>query len=133
MLDESLPRPKHLCHGTNKAGNPCGFAKALGTDYCVVHNPAITEEQRQEWRKRRNGGTNPRKPVALVEHHYKSRAELLEILSKRIDTFLERFGDAGGIPVEQTICDMMRTYCCVLKVEAEGEIVAKGWRMKGAV
>ncbi len=123
-------RPKHLCIATTKAGNLCNFTKALSSDYCVPHNPAITHEQRQEWRKRRTGA-HPRRVTATKVTTYKSREELLSILSVRMDKFIERFGDTVNVEVEQVICDMARTYCVVLRVEVEGEVKAQGWRMKG--
>jgi hypothetical protein len=129
--DLTPARPKHLCIATTKAGKLCGFPKCLGTDYCVPHNPAITEAQRQEWRGKRTGKA-PRDHFNRREIKYKSREDLLSILSSRFDKFLERFGDTVNVEVEQVICDMARTYCAVLKVETEGEVKAQGWRMKGS-
>lgn len=124
-------RRKHACIATTKAGKPCCFPKALGTEYCVPHNPAITEDQRQEWRKKRTGA-HPRSTTSKTVVKYKSKEDLLTILSTRFDKFLERFGDTVSIEVEEVICDMARTYCAVLKTEVEGEIKTQGWRMKGS-
>jgi hypothetical protein len=120
-------RPSHLCTALTKAGEPCGFVKALGAEFCVPHNPAITKEQRQEWRKRR---VNP--PAIRHKRHIKTREDLLEILSVRFDKYLEKFGDMVSSDVEQTMCDMARTYIAVLKTEVSGDAKAiPGWRMKG--
>ena len=133
---ESIPlvvpdeHPKHLCIATTKAGGRCGFVKSRGTDYCVPHDPAITHEQRQEWRKKRTGA-HPR-PSTALKPKTKSKTDLLAILSTRFDKFLERFGDMVNPEIEQTICDMARTYIAVLKTEsAEGDAKTHGWRMKG--
>lgn len=128
-------RPARFCIATTKAGKPCGFVKALGTDYCVPHNPAITQEQRNEWRKKRLKPKEFYSEKAKRAHghrHTKSRADILEILSMRFDKFLAQFGDVVNIEVEQIICDMARTYVTILKAEvASDDQASKGWRMKG--
>jgi hypothetical protein len=116
--------PEHLCTGKNKQGKPCGFPHRHGSKFCTVHDPAITQAQRDEWRTRKRGKTFATDPSRV-----KTKAELLEILSGRIDGFLARFGQTGGIDVEQTICEMMRTYVVVLKAEADSDAKVFGWRL----
>jgi len=126
--DTSEPKTSHLCTSKNKKGEPCGFPKRHGSEFCTVHDTSITKEQRDEWRRRKTGGKHQ-----TFRRHIKTKEQLLEILSGRFDVFLERFGSVVAPEVEQTLCEMARTYVAVLKVETveeEGK-GAKGWRMRG--
>lgn len=137
--DTSSPPPKKQrklrvdhCAGTKKDGTPCGFAHQKGKLYCISHDPEVSEEQKQAWRK------VPRKPRLLPmgtqKRNYYSREEILQILSKRIKVWMDRFGEMVTPEIDDAICDLCRTYATVAKVEiAEGAGEVRGWRMKGAV
>lgn len=119
------------CAGNKKDGSPCGFAKQKGKDFCIQHDPAISADQKQAWRK------VPRKPrilpMGVQKANYYTREEILEILSKRIKVWMDKFGEMLNPDVDEAICDLCRTYAVVAKVEvseAAGEV--RGWRMKGS-
>lgn len=119
--------PSYLCTAKNKKGEPCGFTHRTGSAFCTVHDPTITDEQRDEWRRNKKG-----KKYVTQKTKAKSRQELLEILSGRLDMFLENHGHTSSVEVEMTICDMARTYIAVLRADVEGDAKVRGWRMKGA-
>lgn len=121
------------CQGTKKDGRPCGFAQQKDRPFCIQHDPAISAEQKQAWRK------VPRKPRVApmgvqATFVYKSREEILQILSKRLDVWVKAFGEVLQPGVDDAICDLCRTYAAVAKVElGQGVGEVRGWRMKGAV
>lgn len=133
-LPEKKPRKRRSdsCQGMKKDGTPCGFAHQKDRPFCIQHDPAISYEQKQAWRKK------PRKPRVLPMSNnqavYLSREEILAILSKRIKVWMDRFGETIAAGVDESICDLCRTYAAVAKVElSEGVGEVRGWRMKGAV
>ena len=126
--DKRKLRSDH-CAGIKKDGTPCGFAHQKTSAYCIQHDPAISAEQKQAWRK------VPRKP-RVVPHRtqnvtYKSREEILAILSKRLDVWIREFGDVMKAEVDNAICDLCRTYAAIMRIEGEGAQEVRGWRMKG--
>lgn len=119
------------CAGTKRDGTPCGFAKQKNKQFCISHDPEVSEEQKNAWRKL------PRKPrllpMGVQATQYYTREEILEILSKRIKVWMDRFGDLINPGVDDAICDLCRTYAAVAKVEiAEGAGEVRGWRMRGS-
>lgn len=116
------------CEGFTKVGKPCGFAHQKGRPFCIQHDPAISAEQKQAWRK------VPRKPQVSpmgTQAKYKTREEILEILSKRLDVWMKQFGTIINPDVDEAICNLARTYALVAKVEAAEGVEVRGWRMKG--
>lgn len=132
VVPDTTPEPhaEHFCHGLNKAGKRCRMPHQRGKLYCVPHDPEITKEQMQEWRKR------PRKPKLLpmgrvsTPGAYFTREEILEILTKRLKVWMATFGEVLQPGVDDAICDLCRTYAAVAKVEiGEGVGEVRGWRI----
>lgn len=132
---EKKPRKLRVdhCAGTTKHGTPCGFAHQKESLYCIAHDPAISDEQRNQWRKLpKRPRTGPMgRPPLKPEAQYKSREEILEILSKRLDIWMEKFGNILSVGVDDAICDLCRTYAVVAKVEVAEGAEVRGWRMRG--
>lgn len=97
-----------------------------GTPFCIGHNPAITAEMRMAWRKKPHvwkGGRGTK---------YYTREEVLEILSRRLKLWHDKYENIVDAQADQAICDLARTYAYVTKAEvAEGASI-RGWRMKGS-
>ena len=120
----------YICHGIKKDGSRCGWMVGKVDSYCYVHDPAITKEMRST-RKR---ASRVRLPVVLSNGtEPKTIKDVLLIASNRLDVFIARFGDASTTEVEQTICDLIRTFVAVYKCSSDSEAVGIAhWSRKQA-
>lgn len=119
--------PDFRCKGVNKKGAPCSFPKRRDSLYCTAHDPAITKEMRNAWlAKGRRNAKNP----AVKAFGPKKKQDLLELLSRRLDAFEEKFGGMSSPEVESTFCMLAKTYCYILTAEgANEEEVGGKWRI----
>jgi hypothetical protein len=120
----------YQCHGVKANGQRCGWIAGKVDSYCFIHDPTITKEQRNE-RKR---GKKIRLPSKLADgQEPKTIKEVLLIASARLDAYIGRFGGASTSEVEQTICDMIRTFVSVYKCSSDSEAVGLAhWSRKQA-
>lgn len=128
--DTSGPR---LCRGITKLGKPCPMKVGDKREYCPPHDPNITEEQRQEWRKL--GGRN----CAGLNHTRgpKTPEEMLAVFAKRLDIFLAKLSEESSTAEEIFVmCNAAKAFATVWdrtkegKKEAdEGDNKKLGWRM----
>lgn len=118
-----------LCIATTKAGEPCPMRPLKGEKYCLGHAKSISPELRDKWRKKPH--LVSRQMGRPCKARYKSREEILEILSKRLDLWVSKFGEAINGEVDEAICNLARTYAAVAKVEVAEGAEVRGWRMKG--
>lgn len=134
VVPDTTPLKPHYCHGTTKAGKPCTFPHTKTSNYCITHDPAITDEKRLEWKRKPKVYTKPMGDHSHADKpKFKTREEVLAILSRRLDVWMNQFGDVMKAEVDQAICELCKTYAAVYRVESkDGEdATAKGWRMKG--
>lgn len=124
---------KPRCEGTKKDGTPCGTPPLKGEKLCLGHAKSIAPEMRDKWRRIRTGIPRIDKGLPRKNKFY-SREDLLDLLSKRLDLVKDRFGDVCNPEVDEMICNIIRTFAAIYKIEtAEVDEKAAGWRMKGAV
>ncbi len=118
-----------LCIATTKAGEPCPMHPLKGEKYCLGHAKSIAPELRDKWRN--TPKLVSRQMGRPCRAKYKTREEILEILSKRLDLWMEKFGGVLTEGIDDAICNLARTYAAVAKVEIGEGIEVRGWRMKG--
>lgn len=124
--DTSKPK----CEATTKAGTPCSVPPMHGQKYCLGHSKALSPELRDKWRSKRTLPSITKRTLKR-DNTFKSREEILAILSQRLDLILEKWGTIPDVNIEERICDICRTMAVVMKVEAVEDVQAKGWRMRG--
>lgn len=100
-----------------KAGGPCPTPVVKGTDRCMGHSLLIDKEKRAEWRAKSAGIKKVRRSytVSIKNGPAKTIQEVLLIVSKRIDLLMEKFGEVADPTVDETLCDLARTYVQVYK------------------
>lgn len=119
-----------ICAGTKKSGVRCGWIVGKPGDYCHVHNPNITDEQR--WAHVRK----PHRPRILTgpkggTRTIKTVEDVLELISQRLDGYIACWGATTTPETEQTICELIRTFVQVKKCSTDSEALdAAGWSMK---
>lgn len=136
LVVPDIPEPK-FCKGVKKDGTPCPMRVGEKRDYCPPHDPSISEEQRQEWRKL--GG----RAAAGIPHTRgpKTPEEMLAVFAKRLDIFLSKCSDTSSSAEEILVmCHAAKAFATIYdrtkdgKKEAEDEgAKSQGWRMKGTV
>lgn len=130
VVPDTPPRKPNQCTAFTKAGAPCPTGRVTGKEFCFLHEPSL-KEQRDEWRRLPKVKYQAhRLPGRPRKCNYLTREQVLEVLSKRLTLWLEKYGEVIDANVDGVICDLARTYACVAKTEAaEGEQI-RGWRMK---
>jgi hypothetical protein len=131
-LTPAAPPEKRRCIEKNKLGEPCRVPPLKGGDRCLGHAKSLSPELRDQWRRKSKGIPKLSGPISK-KADFKSREEILGILSHRLDLVTERYGQMSNPEVEDMICNLCRTIALVMKVEAAETAVVHGWRMKGAV
>ncbi len=128
-LTPATTSAKRYCIEKNKQGGPCKVPPLKGGDRCLGHAKAFSPELSHQWKRKPSipGLKAPRGSTQGV----KTRAEILAMLSKRLDLVDERFGQICNPEVEQMICDICRTIAVVMKIEVTEDVKVHGWRMKG--
>lgn len=124
--DEAKPN----CQATKKDGSPCSVHPLKGEKYCLGHSKSLSPELRAKWSAKRTLPAVSRRN--LKAGPYKSREEILSILSQRLDLVLEKWGTIADPNIEERICDLCRTMAVVMKVEVAGDGKVKGWRIPEA-
>lgn len=133
LVVPDIPKYK-LCKGITKYGKPCPMKVGDKRDYCPPHDPNISEETRQEWRKL--GGRN----CAGIPHVRgpKTPEEMLAVFAKRLDIFLSKLSEESSSAEEILVmCHAAKAFGLVWdrtkegKKEAEEETKKHGWRMGG--
>lgn len=118
------------CIEMSKAGTPCRVAPLKGGDRCLGHAKSLSPELRDQWRRKPKVLLHQNGPKAKVQ--YLSREEVLAILSKRLNLWMEKFGAVMADGIDEAICDLARTYAIVAKTEVAENAEIRGWRMKGS-
>ena len=126
------------CQGTKKDGSPCRFP-AQKNGWCFPHDPGKTEVRR---RLALMHTYIPRKK----KKSYKTREEVLSMLSERLDIFLSKFSGRIEIPegasindtiriiegvskVEYTVCTLVASMTKVMELQLPNDDI-KGWKPK---
>ncbi len=115
-----IPAVEHSrkCAATTKAGKPCPTPTVKGGDYCMGHSLSFSKEKRAEWREKSAGVKRVRQKFTVSLKggaQPKTIPEVLLILSRRIDLFIGKFGEVADPAVDETLCDLARTYVQVFK------------------
>ena len=125
-LKDKRKRP-NTCKGTKKNGKPCGWRITEDYQYCFVHNPDITPEQRRQWKSM---GGRAKSGIRHYKGVSKSPKELLAILSNQLDSFLEKYGDATSVDSIRCICELVKAHLAVHDRITDGGADKKlGWSM----
>lgn len=112
----TINHPEIRCIANNKAGARCGYPHQKTSQYCYWHDPAITPEQRKVNRGKRYFPQLPRNKSKI-----KTVKDVLNLLGKRMEFFLEKFGTMTDPDIEGTICDLAKTYVLVKKCQTDEE------------
>lgn len=110
------------CKATAKSGRPCGWRSVFqDSNLCQAHDPRTANSERWAGMARKRKGTKNPEKVSLKKlrglSKVKTKEDLLRLLSYRIDRFIAKFGDLVTPEVEESICNMIRTYAVVMRVE----------------
>lgn len=108
--------PEIRCVANNKAGARCGYPHQKNNQYCYWHDPAVTQEQRLANRGKRYFPAMPRNTSKI-----KTIKDVLNLLGKRMEFFLEKFGTMTDPDIEDTICNLAKTYVLVKKCHTDEE------------
>lgn len=111
------------CIATTQAGKPCPMPKWGNSEYCVGHDPAITKEQRDEWRKRPSLRAAP-------DYDTMSPSNIIEYVSKKVHDFEEKYGHTTEImPV---IAELLRVALAAHKLmHDKNELRKTGTKTEG--
>lgn len=123
VVPDLTPLKRH-CPEKNKEGNPCKVPPLKDSDYCLGHAKRLKLWHHTPSVK---GINAPRGHTAK----FKSREEILAMISKRLDMVEERYPSLTTPEVIEMFCDLCRTYAVIAKVEVSEDIALRGWRMKG--
>jgi hypothetical protein len=119
---------KRRCKELNKAGNPCSVPPLKGGDRCLGHAKSLSPELRAQWGRKGKGIPKLSGPISK-KADFKSREDILGILSHRLDLVTERYGEMSNPEVEEMICNLCRTIATVMRVETAETASVPGWRM----
>lgn len=124
LVVPDLTPVKRVCAEKNKEGNPCRVHPLKDSEYCLGHAKRL-----KLWHHTPTipGVKAPRGNTAK----FKSREEILAMISKRLDMLEERYPEVTTPEVIEMFCDLCRTYGVIAKVEVAENTVLRGWRMKG--
>ncbi|HYF56334.1 MAG TPA: hypothetical protein VEA41_18925 [Salinarimonas sp.] len=115
----------HLCKAIKANGQPCGWNHSKSSDYCYIHDPAITPEQRKANRSKRK--------FHRLGHRHKVKTikDVLQLVSIRLDQWIQNTGGAISPEAEQTFCDLVRTYVQVYKCTSDEQALGIAhWNLK---
>src|SRR5678816_1056385 len=110
LVVPDLTPVKRTCLEKNKEGKPCGFHPLKNMDYCLGHAKRLKLWHHTPSIK---GINAPRGSTAK----FKSREEILTMISKRLDMLEDKWGSVVTPEVIEMFCDLCRTYGVIAKVE----------------
>jgi hypothetical protein len=109
-----------LCKGVSTVnGALCRFPHGHNSDYCYIHDPSVTQEERDHNRKKPKikWAVSNVTSIKKFKASTKSVEEVMYLLSCRMDAFVDRFGSVPSPEVEETICDLIRTFIALKKCQ----------------
>ena len=113
------------CCATKKNGKPCGWPVKVKGTYCFPHDPAITKEQRRAMQSKRHF------PKLTGRRTPKTKEDVLELVSRRLDQWVEQWNVALTPETEATFCQLVNTYCNVYKCTSdEAALGIAHWSLK---